>query len=404
MKVCTFLGDPFRIYDEVTQRIEEALEEILAAHGEMELYFPGWFGEFPRACAAAALRVKGRHPDRIVALTLAVSAQWQEDPAACCVFDRIIRIPVLENSPDMGRHRLLQAILRRCDCLISYVYLELRGEEAQILSSVRRRRRLTVLDVTDPDTAAYLKEHIRALPREERLVFQAGDRVQRRAVSEELGISTASLSKMAYKTRVALLKQLIARYEMMRREGALPLVVGLMHLKAGPDVVFEVIDRFLALLQMICFRHNVRFLVDEATCAPVFPALLRYLAQNGRGETWMELVTPRGDVERRYAAAFHQVIHGESQAVAEIEGENEMKDEKAEVYIRVLDDNHRVCIPIQVRQEMEVSPGCSIEFLADGDRIILRKYGQEVSSIFWTVCGKFMNFRGNRSAPPAGTG
>lgn len=67
-----------------------------------------------------------------------------------------------------------------------------------------------------------------------------------------------------------------------------------------------------------------------------------------------------------------------------------MKDEKAEVYIRVLDDNHRVCIPIQVRQEMEVSPGCSIEFLADGDRIILRKYGQEVSSIFWTVCGKFM--------------
>ena len=245
MKVCTFLGDPFRIYDEVTQRIEEALEEILAAHGEMELYFPGWFGEFPRACAAAALRVKGRHPDRIVTLTLAVSAQWQEEPAACCVFDRIIRIPVLENSPDMGRHRLLQAILRRCDCLISYVYLELRGEEAQILSSVRRRRRLTVLDVTDPDTAAYLKEHIRALPREERLVFQAGDRVQRRAVSEELGISTASLSKMAYKTRVALLKQLIARYEMMRREGALPLVVGLMHLKAGPDVVFEVIDRLL---------------------------------------------------------------------------------------------------------------------------------------------------------------
>ena len=162
MKVCTFLGDPFRIYDEVTQRIEEALEEILAAHGEMELYFPGWFGEFPRACAAAALRVKGRHPDRIVTLTLAVSAQWQEEPAACCVFDRIIRIPVLENSPDMGRHRLLQAILRRCDCLISYVYLELRGEEAQILSSVRRRRRLTVLDVTDPDTAAYLKEHIRA--------------------------------------------------------------------------------------------------------------------------------------------------------------------------------------------------------------------------------------------------
>ena len=119
MKVCTFLGDPFRIYDEVTQRIEEALEEILATHGEMELYFPGWFGEFPRACAAAALRVKGRHPDRIVTLTLAVSAQWQEEPAACCVFDRIIRIPVLENSPDMGRHRLLQAILRRCDCLIS---------------------------------------------------------------------------------------------------------------------------------------------------------------------------------------------------------------------------------------------------------------------------------------------
>ena len=68
MKVCTFLGDPFRIYDEVTQRIEEALEEILAAHGEMELYFPGWFGEFPRACAAAALRVKETQRSRLMAL------------------------------------------------------------------------------------------------------------------------------------------------------------------------------------------------------------------------------------------------------------------------------------------------------------------------------------------------
>ena len=80
---------------------------------------------------------------------------------------------------------------------------------------------------------------------------------------------------MSYISRVAVLMQLIARYVMMRREGALPLVVGLMLLKAGPDVVFEVIDRFLALLQMICFRHNVRFLVDEATCAAVFPAFLR---------------------------------------------------------------------------------------------------------------------------------
>ena len=71
-----------------------------------------------------------------------------------------------------------------------------------------------------------------------------------------------------------------------------------------------------------------------------------------------------------------------------------MKDEKAEVYIRVLDDNHRVCIPIQVRQEMEVSPGCSIEFLADGDRIILRKYGQEMSCIFCGGTRKARLFRG----------
>lgn len=59
MKVCTFLGDPFRIYDEVTQRIEEALEESLAAHGEMELYFHGWFGEFPRAWRGGRPAVKG---------------------------------------------------------------------------------------------------------------------------------------------------------------------------------------------------------------------------------------------------------------------------------------------------------------------------------------------------------
>ena len=65
---CTFLGDPFRIYDEVTQRIEEGLEEILAAHEEVELYFPGWFGEFPRACGGrpvgqGAASRQDCHPD-----------------------------------------------------------------------------------------------------------------------------------------------------------------------------------------------------------------------------------------------------------------------------------------------------------------------------------------------------
>ena len=71
-----------------------------------------------------------------------------------------------------------------------------------------------------------------------------------------------------------------------------------------------------------------------------------------------------------------------------------MKDEKAEVYIRVLDDNHRVCIPIQVRQEMEVSPGCSIEFLADGDKTIIQKYEQEVPCIFCSGMHEAHAFRG----------
>ena len=39
-----------------------------------------------------------------------------------------------------------------------------------------------------------------------------------------------------------------------------------------------------------------------------------------------------------------------------------MKDEKAEVYIRVLDDNGRVYIPIQVRKEMEISPVAPLNF------------------------------------------
>ena len=46
------------------------------------------------------------------------------------------------------------------------------------------------------------------------------------------------------------------------------------------------------------------------------------------------------------------------------------------------DDNGRVCIPIQMRKEMEISSGRSIEFLADGDKTIIQKYEQEVPCIF----------------------
>lgn len=129
---------------------------------------------------------------------------------------------MLENSPDMGRHRLLQAILRRCDCLISYVYLELRGEEAQILSSVRRPEETDCAGRHRPGHRR-LSERAHPGPAAGRAAgFPGRGPCAAPAVSEELGISTASLSKMAYKTRVALLKQLIARYEMMRREGPSP--------------------------------------------------------------------------------------------------------------------------------------------------------------------------------------
>lgn len=58
------------------------------------------------------------------------------------------------------------------------------------------------------------------------------------------------------------------------------------------------------------------------------------------------------------------------------------------------DDNGRVCIPIQMRKEMEISSGRSIEFLADGDKTIIQKYEQEVPCIFWRGMHEVHAFRG----------
>ena len=102
MKVCTFLGDPFRIYDEVTQRIEEALEEILAAHGEMELYFPGWFGEFPRACAAAFHQVIHGESQAVaeIADVLLCGGSMERTSGSCLSADRHVVLN-LENAPEV---------------------------------------------------------------------------------------------------------------------------------------------------------------------------------------------------------------------------------------------------------------------------------------------------------------
>lgn len=58
------------------------------------------------------------------------------------------------------------------------------------------------------------------------------------------------------------------------------------------------------------------------------------------------------------------------------------------------DDNGRVCIPIQMRKEMEISSGRSIEFLADGDKTIIQKYEQEVPCIFCSGMHEVHAFRG----------
>ena len=66
------------------------------------------------------------------------------------------------------------------------------------------------------------------------------------------------------------------------------------------------------------------------------------------------------------------------------------------------DDNGRVCIPIQMRKEMEISSGRSIEFLADGDKTIIQNRRCPVFSV--AACMKSMPSEERRSALPGRTG
>lgn len=202
---CTFLGHPTVFDQGLSDKLDAAVTKVMWGNDEAEfLFFEN--GAFYHLCLAAVLKAQRRFPNKQIRITLV----WKPgenpklNPIPMCMIDTLLRAPQFPSPKrvhdfTLNYRQTVQWVLAQCSHLISYLYpLADKGEMHHYRYA--KRKKLTILDVTDPATADYMEDHLKT--RSAREQFVAKGRMDGRTFKEigaELGV-TASMIQQNFRT------------------------------------------------------------------------------------------------------------------------------------------------------------------------------------------------------------
>jgi len=330
MRICSFLGGHFTLYDvDIAKRAGRAVHEVLEKSEEALFLFTGK-SAFESICHGAVLEARQKFPGKQIRLGLVYSEPIQENwpfdnfwrSVPLCSFDYLIEAPECgeKKSGAVGEYKKLRRMFRRSDFLISYVYESLHDSDMALLRSARRLNRLTIIDATDSDTAAYIMDKYRTLPSDQSYIMKqrlAGS--GRKELSEVLSITPERVSKLTYEGGRRLRKVLERRYRSMQVQSGpeRPLTCGVVLLGEMEAQDREMVNVFEAVVRHFLYqRIPLRFLVEQNHCGSSFSNHLQHLV-SGRQEVTLEVITgyqantPEAlrEIRSRYVPPYHNVLN-----------------------------------------------------------------------------------------------
>ena len=182
MVTCTFMGHEEEYDLNLKENLARAVQRVVRLDSKIEFVFQR-NTHFNFLCLAAALEARQRNPKKEIVLTLIAcggSAPIMESGLLpLCAFDKVVRLPPAAEGAGRGKQypewkKAEREMLRKSDCLICYVYPDLRDSFNDLYEFAMRQPELAVFNAADPDTAdAIRREGVARLEADRQYIVRA---------------------------------------------------------------------------------------------------------------------------------------------------------------------------------------------------------------------------------------
>lgn len=170
MITCTFLGSDRLIDDDLPARISDALVELLSKDTVFEFLFYGWMGFISLAWDTVRMVKKG-YPDLSIVTTYVNIQNTNTEILLTPGFDKIIA-PLKPHDDNLIQNkRAIRWCIHHSNYLITYFYDFLDDPNLRILQPAKKRKDLTIIDITSNETRAKLLNAMKNLDDREREIL-----------------------------------------------------------------------------------------------------------------------------------------------------------------------------------------------------------------------------------------
>lgn len=187
---------------DLSERLDVAVAKVLRKTEEADFLFYQK-GTFYDLCMAAVLKAQRRYPQKQIRIVL-IRDYKDNDEAdkyiPMCLIDATLKAPQFPPSKSEHNHtlnyrRTVRWIIAQCSYLISYMYPQIQSDETQFYRFAKQKK-LTILDVTDRETADYLEEQLNHRSERVQIIIkgrQAGRSL--REIGMDVGVSESRVQQ-----------------------------------------------------------------------------------------------------------------------------------------------------------------------------------------------------------------
>lgn len=293
MATCAFIGHR-AIYDpKLYAKVLEAMRALLRLKVREDFLFCP-YNTFDYLCLPAAIDLRQHSFPKEARLSLMLEDkecdETERDTAPYavhvpfCLFDRVEAVSTetrsyKANSVNRGLKKVQREALNRATHVFSYVYPELCTPEYQMLLYAQRRG-AQIIDLTEPETTAFLQEAIRRLPERERAILQLrSEGLARSDIAKSLGLrGQASVGQIEKLAGRELRRQAKRRYLQAAAGGDTEKPWKTCAVFGLGEVTYQRLSVFAQVVQFLAQIYGIReFQVAEPYCHSGYMSVLQEL-------------------------------------------------------------------------------------------------------------------------------
>ena len=194
MAICSFIGNSKICDRQLFQKLRTTIHDIAEEQEHTEFLLVPVGEDFFYCCLKAVLEIRTCFPEKTTVTFVVDKKDQSEIFTPTCFADGIREIDVPPSSFNRGAYRIRnikRSVIQFSTHVVCYVYENFYESENRLLAYARKRRNLTIVDISTQETAEAIRALANMLPeqRERSLIEQLNNGHTIKEISAMLGVS-----------------------------------------------------------------------------------------------------------------------------------------------------------------------------------------------------------------------